>query len=966
MPFSFNTIYPEALWLLLLLPVVILMARRGGSGVVLRKSARRLSIALRLSIVTLLVLSIANLQLVTSSNKMATVFLLDYSDSVGADGRAQELDFARKAIANMQDDQQAGIVVFGQEALVERLVSPDKKIGNIVSAPNQGYTNLAEAVRLGTALLPDNAQRRLVLLTDGNQNLDDVRNATTIASAKGVQIDVVALQQTSGPEVSVGNLQVAGSLRKGEEFEVRVAVDSNYSGPGQLQILQDGQIISDKPVDLKPGSNLFKETLTAKTEGPVNYTARVVAPGDTLSQNNEMQTTSVVKNGPKILLVEGHPEQKEAANLQAALTQTGIDSTTIAPDRFPASTELSQYDSVVLVNVPGSSLNASSMKLLQTYVKDLGKGLVTVGGEDSYGVGGWFRTPLEEMLPVELQLPSRKEIPSVAMVLVIDRSGSMASTYYKPGVPGPVRSKLEIAKDAAALAVTQLSSTDQVGIVVFDQMARWQVPLGPVGDTSTLQNAISRITLGGGTSIYSGFAPAVEALKTATAKNKHILILTDGQDRDRLTKYDDLLEEANKSNITVSTVGLGDDVNSAFLGSLADRGGGRYSYVDDPNNLPKIFAKEARLAARSYIVEEAFTPATADSSPIIKRITSTPELKGYVATRIKKNATLALVTKRNEPLLAHWQYGLGRVAAWTSDAKGRWATDWLTWPDFPRFWSQLVRWTVPENKSEGLQVQTSVVGNRVRVTADALSLDSQFLNGLDVKAKVTSGGSTPQNEEVNLTQTAPGHYEGYFTPRQDGSYLVNVQGTGQPGQVLNGTTKISPTEPLKLVQTIGGASAYSPEYRQLGTNDLLLKDIASLTNGRFLTAPEQTFQGGKASSTQQHTLWPWLVLLAVLLLPIDIAARTLRLSPNALRQSFHNYRAERQRIALAQVAATTSEAAVDPGLPLDTPPHEAMPSTSTSSISNFEPVSIQELLDEIPPPPTDPPSHSPPDTNIKL
>jgi uncharacterized membrane protein len=897
MPFSFSFGYPEALWLLLLWPIIILIARRGGSGVILRRGARRLSIALRLLIVTLLVLSIANLQLVTTSDKLATVFLLDVSDSVGAGGRTQELDFTRKALQGMKDNQQAGIVVFGQDALVEKLVSKDKTIGNLESNPITSYSNLAEAVRLGTALLPSDAQRRLVLVSDGNQNVDEVRNAAKIAAANGVQIDVLPISRQDGPEVSLGNIQVPSNLRQGEQFAIKVAVDSNYAGPARLLILQDGQVISDKAVDLKSGSNLFTEQLVAKSKGFANYTARVIAAKDTLEQNNEANAYSLIKGGPRALLVEGHPDQKEAANLQAALTQSGIDATTIPPEKFPGLNDLTQYDSVILVDVPASSLTPNNMNVLQSYVKDLGKGMIMVGGEESYGLGGWFRTPVEDMLPVELQLPSKLQTPSVAMVLVIDRSGSMADSYNGPGAGAAGIAKIELAKDAAYLAATQLSNTDQVGVVVFDTQAQWVVPLNPMGNPSNLVSPIGRIAPGGGTNIYSGLAPAVETLKTANAKNKHIILLTDGQDSEGLD-YTKVKADAKAAGITISTVGLGEDVNSAFLQDLANSAGGRYTFVNDPSNLPKIFAKEAHLAARSYVVEEPFTPAVSDPSPILNGISTTPQLKGYIATRIKGTATQALVTNRNEPLLAHWQYGLGRVVAWTSDAKGRWATDWLSWADFPKFWSQVVRWTVAENEAGGLQVQTKTVGNRIYVTADALSLDSQYLNDLDVKAKVVSSALNSQ-EDVTLNQTAPGHYEGYFTPKGNGSYIVNVQGTGQQGQTASSNTSTATN--VNLAQTVGAVATYSPEYKQLGSNNALLKDVAGLTGGKVLTSPEQAFSDDLSRTTRQQELWPWLLLLAILLFPFDIAIRRIRFSLSALAQGFRNPKAG--QLLLAGAAA---------------------------------------------------------------
>ncbi len=883
MTIGFN--YPEFLWLLLLLPLVFLIARGANPTNRIRRPNRRISIALRLLMVTLLVLTVADAQLKTTSDKLATVFLLDNSDSVGPDGKTQGLTFAKTALAKMKDNQQGGVIIFGQDALVEKLVGNDKRLDNPESNPVSTYTNLAEAVRIGTALLPGDAQRRLVLVSDGNENIDDVRSAAKIAAANGVQVDVVPVTQQDGPEVSIGSLQVPSNLRQGEQFTLSVSVDSNYAGSARLLILQDGQVISDKPVDLQKGQNIYKEALKASSKGFVNYTARIVASKYRLEQNKEMNAYSIVKGKPRALLIEGHPQDKEAANLNAALNSADIDTSVISPDRFPGLQELTQYDSVVLINTPASSLNQNNMNVLQAYVRDLGKGLVVVGGEESYGLGGYFRTPIEDMLPVELQLPSKLQTPSVAMVLVIDRSGSMADPYNGPGAGAAGIAKIELAKDAAYLAATQLSNTDQVGVVTFDTQAQWQVPLAAMGNPANLVSPIGRIAPGGGTNIYSGFAPAVEALKNAKAANKHIILLTDGQDSEGIN-YDQVIADANKAGITVSTVGLGEDVNESLLKTIATRNNGRYYFVNDPANLPKIFARESHLAARSYIIEESFTPAIANPSPILKGITAMPPLLGYVGTRAKPTATLALVTGRNEPLLAHWQYGLGRVAAWTSDARGRWATKWLTWSDFPRFWSQTVRWSIAANEAGGLQVQTKVVGNQILIEADALNADSQYLNGLDTKATIVSSTLNGNKEEVILKQTAPGHYEASFTPKGTGSYIVNVEGAGKTGP-NNGQN-------VNLSQTVGAVASYSPEYKQIGTNTALLQEIAGLTGGKLLTSPEQAFRDDLARTTRSQELWPWLLLLAILLLPLDIGIRRMNFSVAALRRGFQQDKLEKR------------------------------------------------------------------------
>lgn len=864
--------YPLALGLLLLLPLFYWISRGKGSRSIVRRNNRRFSLALRLAIVTILILTIADIQIVTVSNKIATVFLVDASDSVGSNGKNQELDFVRQAMAKMDNNDEAGVVVFGQNALVEKLVSTDKTVDDLQSTPDSGYTNVAEAVRLGTALLPSDAQRRLVLLSDGNQNIDDVESAAKIAAANGVQIDVVPVKVSSGNDVNIAAVNAPSNLRQGEQFNLTVNVNSTYDGSGRLVIMQDGKVISDNPVNFKKGDNSYTQKLQADQKGFANYTAKIIANGDTVDQNNEASAYSVVSGKPKILIVDGHPDQNESGNLEAALKAASVDTQVVNPENFPALSSLTQFDSVVLVDVPANTMPQGSLDVLQSYVRDLGKGLVVVGGEESYALGGYFRTPLEDMLPVQLQLPSKLETPSVAMVIVIDRSGSMADNYK-----GSV--KIEMAKDAAYQAAAQLSSSDEVGVISFDTEATWNVQLAPMGNPANLVSPIGQIAPGGGTSIITGLQPAVKALEGVQAKDKQVILLTDGQDSDSNVDYSKVFQEANANNINVSTVGLGDDVNTTFLSNMAAKNNGRYYFVDDPSTLPRIFAKEVHLIARSYIVEENFTPQIAAPSPILKDITALPQLKGYVGTQPKNTATTALVSDKGDPILAQWQYGLGRVVAWTSDAEGKWAVNWMGWSGFSQFWSQVVRWTIPQNDAASLQVRTENVGNKIYIQADAINANSQFMDGLDAQASVVAANLDGTKEQVTLQQTAPGHYEGYFTPSQPGSYLVNVQASGSDSTSKNNSQ-------VNLSQVVGAVQSYSPEYLELGTNTVLLSQIASITNGQILSKPEQAFSNSLNRNTQNSDLWPWLLLLAILLFPLDVGIRRISFSLKRLREGF--------------------------------------------------------------------------------
>ena len=859
--------------LLLLWPVLVVLAffAARNAPLRLRRRNRRLSLVLRAIIFALMVGALAGAQVVRTSDRLAVAFLIDGSDSMSPAGKAQAMAFTQQSLAKMGDKQEAGVIVFGENALVEKLVGADKTLAALESAPIPTYTNIAEAVRLGTALLPADANRRLVLISDGNQNIADVRDAARIAAANGVQVDVVPIERQGGPEVSLENLDAPPNLRQGEEFDLKISIESTVATAAQLVIAENGVPVADEAVQLKVGLNQFVRKMKTGAQGIAVYNARVIVPGgkDTLAQNNEYSAFSQVKGKPRVLVVEGHTG--EALSISRALAATDVESSLVTPQAFPGLTDLSQYDSVVMVNVPANLMNPAALQTLQTFVRDLGKGMVMIGGDESYGLGGYFRTPIEAMLPVDLQLPNKLNTPNTALVLVIDRSGSMNagnsdSSATAGGIP-----KIELAKDAAVDAASQLSATDKVGVVTFDTDAQWVVPLAPLSNPTDLAGPIGRIAPGGGTHIDAGLQMAVEGLVGVEAKTKHIILLTDGATEGG--DYDKLLALANKSGITISTVGLGKDVNTEFLQDKATRGGGRYYFVDDPSALPQLFTKETHLASRNYIVEGKFTPALAAPSPILKDVAANglPSLKGYIGTHARPTSTVALVSDKGDPILAHWQYGLGRVVAWTSDSGGKWAADWAVWNGYGPFWAQATRWTVAENPGGSLQIRTQQSGNRMLIEADAITPGGTYLNNLDARASIVN----PRNDrdEMSLRQTAPGHYEGIFTPTGAGTYLINVKGTNpaQPDQTVS--------------KVIGAVVPYSPEYKQLGLNIGLLKEIAVQTGGRVLSEPAAAFTDDVHRTTRNEDIWQWLVLMAALLLPFDIAARRINLSFAWLRRS---------------------------------------------------------------------------------
>ncbi len=879
--------------LLLLVPLTIAAAR--GSRAYLPPARRRTALIVRLLLLLLLVFAAAGTRVVQAADHLAVVFLLDRSDSVAPAQQAAAVDWVRGALTQMGRQDQAGVVAFGTTAVVDRPLSADTTLPDVASRPGSTYSNLADAIRLGTALFPPDVQGRLVLLSDGNENLDSAESAARLAAARGVQLDVVPLAVPPGREVLVEDVTAPATARAGERFDLRITLRSTSATTATLRLLADGALVGSQAVPLTAGSTTFVQALPAQGKGFHRYSVEIVpeAGADTHPENNHYEAYTFVLDRPRLLLVEGHAD--EAAPLVPALTAAGVDSERVAAGALPTDlTRLAGYDAVALVDVPLPSLPAGGQTALQSYVRDLGRGLLVLGGDESYGAGGYFRSTLEQMLPVTMDLPSPLEIPAVAMVLVIDRSGSMAESQGT-GASATVP-KIELAKEAAFQAVSQLSSQDSVGVVAFDTQANWVVPLQPLGDPAALRGQIGSLGAGGGTYIYSGLAEAVAALEKSSARAKHIVMLTDGVSEGG--DYPGLLKQMEADHITLSTVGLGSDVDRALLSSLAAQGGGRFYDTQDAGSLPSIFAHESHLASRSYLIEHAFTPRRSAPSPILQDLGGLPPLLGYVGTTARPAATLALVSDTGDPILAHWQYGLGRVLAWTSDAKGQWAQQWLPWSGFPTFWGAAARWAMGTEAGGTLQPSVTLDQAQGHISLDAVA-GGEPINGLTAVAGVVppAGAASVPSSTLTLRQTAPGHYEGTFPAAAEGVYLVRIQaggGAGAPGGSA----------------TAGLVVPYSPEYRALPGNTGLLGRLAEATAGQALpldaTGAAAVFRHDLPPVEHATDLWPWLLLLGILLFPLDIGLRRIVLGPRDLPRFWAEVRG---RLRPAPLPAVPSDAA---------------------------------------------------------
>ena len=854
---------PLALLLLLTIPFFVWVGRPRHTAVSRRRDWAALGV--RLVIIILLVLSLAGAQWRQTADDLAVVFLVDASDSISPEAAELAEDYVRTAVESMGPNDQTAVILFGADALVERPMSRLAELPPFRSLPQPLQTNLAEAIRLGLALFPAGTARRMVILSDGAATTGDAADAARLAAESGVEISYVPLaRQEVGEEALLTRVDAPSRISQGEIFNIEVTAESTADMSATLRVLSGGTVVYEEPVQLRTGVNNFSVRLRGLEQEFARYRVQLTPAQDTYYQNNELAVFTEVAGPPRVLLVandgtvadDGTPQPDESPQLLLALEATGLQVDRITPADFPASlAQLSNYDSIVLVNLNAKNLSPRKMETLQSYVRDLGGGLVTVGGPQSYGMGGYFRTPLEETLPVEMQIKDQERFPSVSMVIVIDRSGSM-------GAPEGGVTKIQLAAEGAVRVVELMNDFDEITVIPVDTQPSGQVGPLPASQREEAINLIRQIGAGGG-GIYvrTGLEAAAAALAQSPNQVKHIILLADGADSEEKEGVPELIEVLRAENVTLTAVSIGDGPDVPWLRQMAELGGGRFHFTDRAANLPQIFTQETTNIQRNYLVEERFFPELGTGSPILAGITAVPPLYGYVGTSPKDTAQVILRTPQGDPLLAAWQYGLGRAVAWTSDATGRWASDWVTWKGFAPFWAQAVRWTISEQRDNAVQTAVTYEGDTAVLTVDAADAGGAFLNNLALEANVVRPDGAVEN--LTLPQVAPGRYEADFTPTEDGAYFIRVAGTDGEGDTAVG-------------QTSGWVLGYSPEYSQFEANPELLASLAEMTGGADLSAEEAAaFTHNLESEPTTQPIWPWLLLTAVLLLPLDIALRRL-------------------------------------------------------------------------------------------
>jgi len=863
--------FAQPAWLALiavLVLLVVLSIRRAGRA----RSRPVAAGVLRILALAALVVALAGPLARSGTRHTDVVFALDLSSSIARESVAAALDFVNRA---RESQARTGLVVFGADASVESLVSGGSEpLREITAHVERAGTDLGRAIEVGIGAFPAGAHRRIVLLSDGRENLGDARSAAAVARSLGVEIDTVALERSSAQkEIYVQGVTVPPRVRLHEPFTVQALVRSNESARAHLVIMRNGVLLRESTIELEPGVNVYSLVEQADTQGLREYEAIINNDADSEPANNRYQAYVQVMGAPKVLHVVDDPEA--GRYVSAALRAQGLAVDEVPATALPANLhELIDYDLVILDNVSGFDLSLAKMALLEYYVRDAGGGVVKIGGDRSYGAGGYLGTPVEQLLPVAMNVKTEIKIPSVSVVFVLDRSGSM-------GAKAGGEEKLTIAKRAALSSIELLKPLDRVGVLAFDNGRDWVVPMTEVGVRRPIAEKLRDLTVGGGTDLYLALEEAHRVMRGERAKVKHLIALSDGLTEGE-KNFDPLTARIAADGITMSTVAMGADADLRLMARLAELGKGRYYHTDDPRNVPRILTSETMTITRDLVVEGDIRPRRDHAGELIAGFEADvfPVLGGYQRTYAKPAAQVLLAGRGEDPVLVSWRYGLGKAVAFTSDLSGRWGRQWVEWPAFGRFVSQMARWTMRRSGNETFVPRFQWHGQRGEMSVDVLDRDDRFVNGLKLEASLMDPSRLARR--VELEQVAPGRYHGEFPVPRAGRYYITL--TGRDGEMQVGPT------------TFGLAVPYSSEYLDLGVDHRLLRDIASITGGRLLPLSGASLSAVTAPSPQasgplSRVWWPFF-LAALILLVAEVAVRRVTL-PDAWRARWARWRGAR-------------------------------------------------------------------------
>jgi uncharacterized membrane protein len=813
----------------------------------------------RFLLFALLVMVLAEPRSVRSRDVLSVMYLVDVSDSVRGDSVDASIRYVLEAVAKKPTKDEAGLLVFGKTPAVElppRMSFPYEAMNSQV---DRGSTNVEQSLSLAGAMLPDDNQGRLVVISDGVQTEGNLTRVLDDLKSRGIPVDVLPVDYSYDKEVWLERIDLPQQVKPGETYEAAMVLSSLEAGEGKLTLRENGQIVAEQTVQFQAGKNRYVVPITLRAAGYYEYTASIEVDRstDSLPQNNTVLGYIFVEGEGQVLLVTDSPgDARDWERLQAALVAAERAVKVIPAYDFPTDTAaLMPYDCIIFCNVPFDAFDFGQLQGLKEAVYNVGIGFLMVGGQNSFGPGGWHRTVVEEILPVTMDISEKKVLPKGALAIILH------SCEFPEGNTW--------AKRITKQAIKVLSAKDEVGVLAYTSTGEnWIFDLTPAGEYERLTPLIDGAQIGDMPSFQNTMQLGLASLLKSDAATKHMIIISDG---DPSPATDALLDLYVAAKISVSTVAVfpHGGMEQQTLELIAGYTNGRYYFVNEnPDVLPSIFIKESKTLKRSMIQNKVFSPQLGFPSPVLKGIDALPDLKGYVITNAKPSPAMTLLNAppdeqdptQQDPVLAIWQHGLGKTAAFTSDLSPNWAGGWQEWNHYDPFVKQLLIDISRVHQAGSLRMSTYTSGGEAVIVAEDFFPSDSFL---EVSAKVSGPGG--KSETVRLKQVAPRRYQANVGLWSHGRYHVSAQGkgTGRDETAFGGF--IVP---------------YSPEYLRFRSNRQTLTDIASRTGGRVLTGQpleDDVFHVDRAPKRSTKPVFDWFLIALACLVPIDVAVRRIQI-----------------------------------------------------------------------------------------
>jgi Ca-activated chloride channel homolog len=841
-----------------------------------RTRARALGMVLLTgSAATACAFAVLGLELGAKLDRLSVIIAIDRSRSIdlvpGAESRIeQEIKVAEQG---MRDGDRIGTLAFAADAVVEDPLRERRH----PPAPQRAElardgSDLGAAIRRGLSEVPPDSAARIVLLSDGVSTRGDALGEAALAAAAGVRVDVVPLDQRKLEDIRVVAVSAGGRASEGEAIDLRIVTSAAHDADVEVRVYRDGQLVRQGEVSIAAGEDVVHLREIASGPGLHRYDVELTAKDprrDEAPEDNRGSTFVRVTGEASALVLERdkalarplvHALESAAFNVRAG------DATQVPGD----AAAFALYDLVVLSDISAVDLAPTQIAALASYVRDLGGGLLLMGGDRSLGPGGYGKTPLEEVSPVSFDVKQERRRASLAEVIVVDYSGSM-------GAPVGSGNKLDLANEAAVRSMELLGAGDRLGVMHVDTAVQWTVPLGEIKDREALAKTVRGVGVGGGgiyvdLSLQTGYA----ALAKENVQLKHLLLFADGSDAEERTRAPALVANAKARGITTSVVALGKGPDVPDLERMSKLGNGRFYLIEDATRLPAVFAQETVLAARSAINEVPFRPNVVAQSPVLRgvELSQAPNLTGYVVTIPKGRAQVTLSGPEGDPVLASWSVGVGRAAVFTSDFKDRWGAAWTSWGGAERLFGQLGRDLARHADNPRVRLEADTSGGELRLRASVTDDRgrSESLRRLVAKVTAPDGSSS----SVPLDAVGAGLYSATVPATRPGAYVATL---------VDEQTQ-------KLEATTGAVLTLGDELRPTGTDRGLLRRIAQQSGGKMRDTLAGVFLDRDAERFAYTSLTPWLLCVAAFSLLLAVSARRLSV-PEGLERAWADFRAPR-------------------------------------------------------------------------